>query len=850
MNKKMRNFLKISFSIMLAVYVAVFAFLTLFMGSETDKSISEINETYMSEMNLQLRQKFTSIIDLRLDQIAGIIKRDPPDGAVYNDDLKDALATSADIRGFSYLGLYAEDGTIDHLFGDDIMIKNIEALDTSLKNDEAIIMHGTNVLGEKMLVLGQKAAYPMADGEKSIALLTAVPMEYLNDALFLYEDESLIYSHIIDLDGTFIIRNGDAYRDSYFERISNEYEEINGKDPEYLLQEMKQAMKNREDYYALVASKKVEDKQLYCSPISEHSDWYLVSVMSNDALKTPIVKLDGVRLAIMIVCSVILIAGMSIIFIIFFRLSRQQILALAEAKKAADVANKAKSEFLSSMSHDIRTPMNAIIGMTEIAMKNMHDPTRMEDCLKKVKLSSKHLLGLINDVLDMSKIESGKLVLNFSPMSLREAMDDIVNIIQPQVKAKDQKFDIFIHDIIFEEVSCDPVRLNQILLNLLSNAVKYTPDQGRIDVHLYQEPSELGDEYIRNHFIVEDNGIGMSEEFQKKIFDTFEREDEKVNNIAGTGLGMSITKHIVEMMEGTIELESEQGVGSKFHVTIDLKKATIDENEMRLPAWNILIVDDNELLCTSAAANLEELGVNAEWTMDGREAVRMIQERHDKNDDYQFVLVDWKMPNMDGLETIRQIHKNVGNSVPIFLISAYDWSDLDDEIQMSDIEGFISKPLFKSTLYSRLIQYTEEHHDTSTQHENQDIDFEGKHVLLAEDIDLNWEIANEIFSAIGLILEHAVNGLECVEKFKASPVGFYDAILMDVRMPVMNGYDATKVIRSLDRADKNLPIIAMTADAFADDARQCMDCGMNAHLPKPLDIQECIRVFQKYLKYV
>lgn len=848
MNKNIRKFLKISFSIMLVIYVAVFVFLTLFMSSKTKESISEINETYMSEMNLQLRQKFTSIMDLRLEQVDGIIKRDPPNAAVYDDDMKNALATSADIRGFSYLGLYAGSDRIERLLGDEITIRNVESLETSLKADGSIIAEGTNTAGEKMLVLGKEAAYPMANGEQSIALFAAVPMEYLNDALFLYEDESLIYTHIIDLDGTFIIRNGDAYRNSYFERVAGEYDEINGKDPEYLLQEMKDAMANREDYYSMVTSKGIEDKQLYCSPISEYSDWYLVSVMSNNALEQPIVKLDGIRLVIMFASSAILIAGMLIIFIIFFRLSRQQLDALREAKKAADVANKAKSEFLSSMSHDIRTPMNAIIGMTEIAIKNMHDPTRVEDCLKKVKLSGKHLLGLINDVLDMSKIESGKMVLNVSPMSLREAMDDIVNIIQPQVKAKDQKFDIFIHDIISEEVNCDPVRLNQVLLNLLSNAVKYTQDGGRIDVHLYQEPSELGDGYIRNHFIVEDNGIGMSKEFQKKIFDTFEREDDKVNNIAGTGLGMSITKHIVEMMEGTIDLESEQGVGSKFHVTVDLEKAFVDESEMKLPAWNVLIVDDNELLCTSAAANLEELGVTAEWTMDGREAIQMIHDHHDKNNDYQFVLVDWKMPNMDGLETIRQIHQSVGNSVPIFLISAYDWNDLDDEIQMSDIEGFISKPLFKSTLYARLSQYTDDHHDVASQHENQEVDFEGKHVLLAEDIDLNWEIANEIFSSIGLILDHAVNGLDCIEQFKQSPVGFYDAILMDVRMPVMNGYDATKVIRSLERADKNLPIIAMTADAFADDARQCMDCGMNAHLPKPLDIQECIRVFQKYIK--
>lgn len=409
-------------------------------------------------------------------------------------------------------------------------------------------------------------------------------------------------------------------------------------------------------------------------------------------------------------------------------------------------------------------------------------------------------------------------------------------------------FDIFISQIKCEDVYCDAVRLNQILLNLLSNAVKFTPDGGRIDVHLYQEPSPCGEDYVRTHFKVVDTGIGMSKEFQEKIFDTFERENtEQVNNITGTGLGMSITKCIVDLMGGMIELHSEKDKGSEFHIILDLKSVQVKEDEMKLPEWNILVVDDNEQLCSSAAANLEDLGVHAEWTLDGKKAVQMIEQRHDKNDDYHFVLIDWKMPNMDGMQTIHEIRKSVGKEIPVFMISAYDWSDIEEEAKASEIEGFISKPLFKSTLYHRLIQYTDKAEKTVVEKEGQDTDFEGKHVLLAEDIDLNWEIANEIFSAVGLVLERAVNGLECVEKFQASKPGFYDAILMDIRMPVMNGYDATKAIRALNRPDHELPIIAMTADAFSDDAQHCLECGMNAHLPKPLDIKECMRVLEKYL---
>ena len=839
MDKKVINFFAHSVVSVIIVCIAVFVCLTIFMGSKTEESIQEVSNTYMAEVNQQIQQKFRAIIGLRLEQLEGIVKRTPPEGMEYGEELLEELKLSAEIRNFIYLGFMAEDGTVEAVYGENIKVFEMEDALASLKTDGNLVTQGQAEDERKVLILGKEVTYPMAEGKNSIALLAGVDMEYLNQNLFLDENDAVVYSHIIDKKGNFIIRNADAYRGNYFDRIVDRFEKLNGKDADQYAGELFSAMEKRE-IYSTVISIDGEQKRLYCSPLAENSSWYLISAMPNSILRYSISRLDRLRTFIMVGSAAIILCTMCIIFILYYRISQRQMADLNQAREEAVHANKAKSEFLSSMSHDIRTPMNAIIGMTEIAQRNLQDSARVEDCLRKVHLSSKHLLGLINDVLDMSKIESGKMVLNMIPMSLRGAMDDIVNIMQPQVKEKNQYFDIFIKPILSEDVYCDAVRLNQVLLNLLSNAVKFTPENGRIDIHMMQEPSSLGEEYVCTHITVVDTGIGMSEEFQKKIFDTFSREEtDQVRQIIGTGLGMAITKSIVTLMGGTIQVESEHGKGTSFHVALDLKKATIHEEDMKLPEWNILVVDDNELLCCSAVANLEELGAHADYTLDGKKAIEMIEERHNRNDDYHFVL-------MDGMETIREIRNRVGSDIPVFLISAYDWNDIEDEANETSIEGFISKPLFKSTLYERLKQYTEGYTKEAEEKEAE-VDFTGKHILLAEDMDINWEVAYEILSVFGLELQRAENGKECVEKFEASNIGFYDAILMDIRMPVMNGYEATQAIRNLDRSDRDLPIIAMTADAFSDDAQRCLECGMNSHIPKPLDIKECMRVLQEYL---
>lgn len=851
MDKKIIRFLRLSFAVMVIVCIAIFAMLTVFMSLRTRDSVNEISDIYMSEINGQIQQKFHAITDIRIGQVEGVIQRTPPWSDMETASILEELRVSAEVRGFQWLGFYTKDGRMETIYGEDIEVSD-KTLNQSLETSGDVVTSGYDKNNEKIFVFGKSAKYKMADGGKSVAIIAAIPMNNLEQILFRNTEDTNANTHLVDYNGDFIIRSGDAYRDSYFERLKSIVEDRNGKTSEDYINELKEAISKKEDY-AVTLLADGELRHIYCSSIADNSNWYLVTVMPHNLFGNVITSLDGSRNTIVIVSIIVIILLFTGIFIVYYKFTRSQVYMLARSREEALHANMAKSEFLASMSHDIRTPMNAIVGMTEIAVRNIGDSMRVEDCLRKIKLSSKHLLGLINDVLDMSKIESGKLTLNIAPMSLRDTMDDIVNIIKPQIKARRQNFDIYINDVMAEDVCCDSVRLNQVLLNLLSNALKFTDEEGRIDIFVWQELSSLGDDYIKTHFMVKDNGIGMTKEFQEKIFDSFVREDtDKVHKITGTGLGMAITKSIVDIMGGTIEVESEPGKGSTFHIIADLQRADVKEKDMHLPDWNILVVDDDERLCHSAVANLEELGAHAEWTTDGNKAVEMIEEHNKNHEDYRIVLVDWKMPYMDGIETIREIRKRVGKKIPVFLISAYDWNDVEEaDESLDDIEGFISKPLFKSTLYHHLKHYNDTvAGDTpfvQAADEEQEVSFGGKHVLLAEDIDLNWEIAYEILSEFDMQLERAVNGKECVDIFEKSEIGYYSAILMDIRMPVMNGYDATKAIRALEREDHVLPIIAMTADAFSDDARHCMECGMDAHITKPIDIKECKRILSKFL---
>lgn len=845
MRRNTKKFLTISFSLLVIACIVMITVTSSVIAKKSDFAINEIGSLYMSAMAKQMQEKFDTVVDMQISELNGIVQRHPPDSVEYDQEMFDQLALSAQVRDFVYLGLYTEDGESETIYGSDVEYDSEITFRSVLDDSSLRVFSGTSAEGEKVLCMLVNAQYPMRNGKISSEIVAATPMEDLENVLALDDDSALMYSFIIRADGTYVVRN--RQETDYFSYVRQNFADYNGKSAETYVDELRAAM-SRKAGYSTMFRENNENKYLLFTDLA-NSEWFLISVMPHGVLDKSLEDLGSERQFITVIMAVFILAGVMVIFVIYYRLSQQQMEELDQARKEATKANKAKSEFLSSMSHDIRTPMNGIVGMTTIAIANIDNTERVRDCLAKITLSSKHLLGLINDVLDMSKIESGKLTLNMSQISLRETMDSIVNIVQPQVKSRQQHFDIFIQNIITEEVHCDSVRLNQVLINLLSNALKFTPEGGIIKVFLTQEESPVGENYVRCHFCVKDNGIGMTKEFQEKIFDTFTREEKaQINKIEGTGLGMAITKAIVQAMNGTIDLKSAPGEGSEFHITLDLEKADTMEADMVLPSWRVLVVDNNEDLCLSAVSSLKEIGIEADWATNGREAVEMVRKCHDEDRNYEVVLLDWKMPDMDGLHTAREMRKLLGQKVPILIISAYDWSDIEEEAKEVGIQGFISKPLFKSNLYLGLKRYMldqvdeEKHEDTKVQK------FAGKKILLAEDNDLNWEIAEDLLSEAGFELERAENGKICVEKFEQSAIRQYDVILMDIRMPVMNGYDAAKTIRALPREDANLPIIAMTADAFSDDIQHCFDCGMNEHVAKPIDVNRLTQLLKKYLK--
>ena len=532
---------------------------------------------------------------------------------------------------------------------------------------------------------------------------------------------------------------------------------------------------------------------------------------------------------------------------------RQQEMALQAAFDAAEAANRAKTDFLSNMSHDIRTPMNGIIGMTAIAAAHIDDRERVQDSLKKITQASKHLLSLINEVLDMSKIESGKADLIEEEFNLSDLIDNLLTMTSAQIEAHHHEFNINISGVTHEAVMGDSLRIQKVFTNLMSNAVKFTPDGGKIQLSISEKPS--GQAKVGCfEFIFEDNGIGMSKEFLDRIFEPFSRaEDVRVDKIQGTGLGMPISRNIVRMMGGDIKVESKPGAGSRFIVTIYLKLQ--DSVEVRYDKFidlNVLVADDDAISLESCCGMLNDLGMKAEGVSTGEEAIKQVVLHHRQERDYFACIIDWKMPDMDGIATTKEIRKAVGNEVPIIIISAYDWSDIEQEALAAGANAFISKPLFRSRLaktFNALLGDKEQKEQDTSLAALQTIDLTGNRVLLVEDNELNAEIANEILKMTGLAVEHAADGMEAVDKISRCEDGYYGMIFMDIQMPKMNGYDAARAIRAMDRNYcKQVPIIAMTANAFAEDVHAAKTVGMNEHIAKPLDLNTLVRTLKKWLQ--
>ena len=528
--------------------------------------------------------------------------------------------------------------------------------------------------------------------------------------------------------------------------------------------------------------------------------------------------------------------------------------ALSDALAVAEHANHAKTTFLNNMSHDIRTPMNAIVGFTALAASHIDNKEQVQDYLGKISVSSQHLLSLINDVLDMSRIESGRVTIEETDVHLPDVIHDLRTIIQSNIASKQLELFIDTQDVMHEDIITDKLRLNQILLNILSNAIKFTPAGGTISFRVIEKPSPV-DNLANFEFRIKDNGIGMSEEFQKTVFEAFTREKTStVSGIQGTGLGMAITKNIVDMMGGVITVHSTEGKGSEFIVELPCKISTVPIKIEPLPelkGLRALVADDDTNTCLSVCSMLREIGMRPDWTNYGKEAVIRAKEALNQADEFRVYIIDWLMPDLNGIETVRRIRKVIGDNTPIIILTAYDWADISDEAKEAGVTAFCSKPLFMSELRNVLAQPFMAAEDTRSENKNEPAempDFTGKRVLLAEDNEMNQMIAEAILTESGFIVEIACDGIEAVEKMKTAPAGYYDIILMDIQMPKMDGYEAAKQIRALDDKKKaNTPIVAVTANAFEEDRQTALEAGMNGHLAKPYDIPAIMETLTELL---
>ena len=816
----------------------------------TENSVYDVSEVYLQELTKQKINQFQINLENQVRQLRIAIATLAMEDTGSKEKLQNCIKEMNKVSEFDFLALVDNEGIIyteSDVINDSSPYQDFRPypfIDRNLKTSKVSL---EKVDENNMIMVMVPLEDTSFEGRKITGAVAGVNAETFSEKVFTQYDFGRIFCEVIMADGSFVIKTNHNHlkeKANLFSGLGKEAVFGDG----FSIGKVKSDIDSGKSG---VASYYLEDilHYTYYAPI-EGTDWYMKTTIHYDLVSS---KIDAVRQTMTrnsLVQLALVVLMLLAVFCIYLSVRRKND-KLNYQRIQAEESNRAKSMFLSNMSHDIRTPMNAIIGFTNLAIQSKESMERVQGYLAKILASSNHLLTLINDVLEMSRIESGKIYLDETECNLSEILHDLNTIIIGQIEGKQQELLMDAVDVMNEDVYCDKLRLNQILLNLLSNAIKFTPSGGKISVQFKQKegaPEGYGAYELR----VKDSGIGMTQEFADKVFTPFERErTSTVSGIQGTGLGMAITKSIVDLMDGRIEVKTapEQGTEFIIHVNFRLQETQREYTPIaELTGVKALVVDDDFDACDAATRMLLKLGMQSEWTLSGKEAVLRTKQSVSLNDAFGVYIIDWRLPDLGGVEVARQIRAIVGDSAPILIMTAYDWSNIEDEARAAGVNAFCSKPMFMSDLQATLSKaigqqvMIPESSDTP----EETADFTGKRVLLVEDNELNREIAHEILSQAGFEVEAAEDGSIAVEIVKESKPGYYDLILMDVQMPIMNGYEATRAIRSLeDKELASIVIIAMTANAFEEDKKAALDAGMNDHIAKPIDIEVLFEVLGK-----